>query len=146
MPAMSPQQVRAFLSGTPRTAKVACVRPDGSPHVTPVWFLLDGDDVLFNTGRDTVKGAAIRREPRVCLCVDDDRPPFAFVVIRGVARVIDDLAEVREWAGRLGARYLGDDGPRPGWNATMAARNGVPTELLVRVTPTSIVAEAGVSG
>jgi hypothetical protein len=62
-----------------RTAKLAVVRADGSLDVAPVWADLDGDQVVFITSADTVKGKAILRDPRVSLCWDDERPPFRFV-------------------------------------------------------------------
>jgi len=47
---------REFVLAAPaRTAKLAVVRADGSPHVAPVWVDLDGDDVLFMTGADTIR-------------------------------------------------------------------------------------------
>lgn len=69
-----------FVSYGTRTAKLSTVRADGSPHVAPIWLLLDGDEVVFNTGSTSVKGRNLARDGRVALCVDDDRPPFDFVV------------------------------------------------------------------
>jgi PPOX class probable F420-dependent enzyme len=80
MKSMTLPEWRAFLLSGTRTAKLATVRSDGRPHVAPVWFDLDGNDLIFMTGRDTVKGKKIRRDSRVMLCIDDERPPFAFVV------------------------------------------------------------------
>ena len=58
---MTSDERRAFLLTGTRTGKLATVRPDGRPHVAPVWFVLDGvtekgDVVVFTTGADTVKG------------------------------------------------------------------------------------------
>ncbi|WP_280695737.1 PPOX class F420-dependent oxidoreductase [Kitasatospora sp. GP82] len=135
MPRMTEPEWRDFLSAGTRTAKLATTKADGSPHVAPIWFLLDGGDLVFNTGRDTVKGRNLARDGRVMLCVDDDRPPFSFVLVRGTATLGEDLAEVREWAGRIGARYMGEDR-----REEYAARNGVPGELLVRVRIEHVVA------
>lgn len=55
---MTDAEWRAFVMAGTRTGKAAVVHADGTPHVTPVWFVLDGDDVLFNTARATVKGRA----------------------------------------------------------------------------------------
>jgi nitroimidazol reductase NimA-like FMN-containing flavoprotein (pyridoxamine 5'-phosphate oxidase superfamily) len=55
MRAMSAEEARAFLLERPRTAKLATVRADGRPHVAPVWFELDGDDLVFTTWHTTVK-------------------------------------------------------------------------------------------
>jgi PPOX class probable F420-dependent enzyme len=135
--------VRAFLTALPaRTGKLATVRADGRPHVAPIWYDLDDDgSLVFNTGTSTLKGRNMRRDPRVSLCVDDDRPPFSFVTVEGLADLSDDLAEVRRWAARLGGRYLGAERADE-----FGARNGVPGELLVRVRPEHVVSAFNVSG
>jgi PPOX class probable F420-dependent enzyme len=139
---MSEEEVRTFLTALPaRTAKLATVRADGRPHIAPVWYDVDDDgSLVFNTGESTVKGRNIRREPRVSLCVDDDRPPFSFVVVEGVADISDDVDEARRWAGRLGGRYMG-----PARAEEYASRNGVAGELLVRVRPERIVSAVDLS-
>ncbi|MEV4789129.1 PPOX class F420-dependent oxidoreductase [Streptomyces tuirus] len=137
---MTDAQWREFVSDGTRTAKLSTVRADGSPHVAPIWFLLDGNEVVFNTGKETVKGRNIVRDGRVALCVDDDRPPFSFVVLQGRARVSEDLDEVRHWASRIAARYMGEERAEE-----FGARNGVPVELLVRVTLDRVLAERGIA-
>ncbi|MGY0064870.1 PPOX class F420-dependent oxidoreductase [Streptomyces sp. LZ34] len=137
---MTKDQWQKFLSEGTRTAKLSTVRADGSPHLAPVWFLLDGDDVVFNTGEDTVKGRNMARDGRVSLCVDDDRPPFSFVTLQGRAEFSDRLEEVRDWATRIAARYMGEDRAEQ-----YGARNGVPGELLVRVRIEKVVALADIA-
>ncbi|MEU4112201.1 PPOX class F420-dependent oxidoreductase [Streptomyces sp. NPDC048208] len=132
---MTDEEWRAFVSYGTRTGKLATVRADGSPHIAPIWFLLDGDELVFNTGEGTVKGRNLARDPRVALCVDDDRPPFSFVVLNGQARLSEDLDEIRRWATRIAARYMGEDRAEE-----FGARNGVPGELLVRVHIDHVVA------
>jgi PPOX class probable F420-dependent enzyme len=134
------EQVRAFLTALPpRTGKLATVRADGRPHVAPVWYDMDDEgSLVFNTGEATVKGRNLRRDPRASLCVDDDRPPFSFVVVEGQVEISDDLAEVRRWASRLGGRYMG-----PNRAEEYGARNGVAGELLVRLRPEHIVSAFG---
>ncbi|GAB1334244.1 PPOX class F420-dependent oxidoreductase [Streptomyces sp. E-15] len=132
---MTDEEWRAFVSDGTRTGKLSTVRADGSPHVAPIWFLLDGDELVFNTGKDTVKGRNLARAGRVALCVDDDRPPYHFVVLNGRAQVSEDLAEVRLWATRIAARYMGEERAEE-----YGARNGVPGELLVRVRIDKVVA------
>ena len=132
---------REFLAALPaRTAKVATVRVDGRPHVAPVWIALDGDDIVFTTGADTAKGKALRRDPRVSLCVDDDRPPFSFVIVDGTAALSEDADELLRWATVLGGRYMGADRAD-----AYGRRNAVPGELLVRVTPTHVVAQRDIA-
>ncbi|MEV7196514.1 PPOX class F420-dependent oxidoreductase [Streptomyces sp. NPDC093510] len=137
---MTDDQWRAFVSHGTRTGKLSTVRADGSPHIAPIWFLLDGDDLVFNTGKETVKGRNLARDGRVALCVDDDRPPFAFVVLQGRAELSEDIGQLQQWAGRIGARYMGEDRAEE-----FGKRNGVPGELLVRVRIDKVLAHAGVS-
>jgi PPOX class probable F420-dependent enzyme len=141
MHVMSEEEWKAFLTGKARTAKLGTTRSDGRPHVAPIWMDLDDDGaVVFATGADTLKGKAIRRDPRVCLCVDDDRPPFSFVILEGMAEISEDPDELLAWATRIGGRYMGAE------NAdAYGRRNAVPGELLVRVHPTHVVARAAIA-
>lgn len=134
---MNESQWRAFLGAGTRTGKLATTRADGRPHIAPIWFLVDGDDLVFNTGANTVKGRTLARDGRVAFCVDDDRPPFSFVLVEGRATLSEDLPQVKEWATRIAARYVGEDQA-----AAYGERNGVPGELLVRVRIEKVVALA----
>ncbi|KUM69910.1 PPOX class F420-dependent oxidoreductase [Streptomyces curacoi] len=137
---MTDEEWRAFVSHGTRTGKLSTVRADGSPHVAPIWFVLDGDEVVFNTGKSSVKGRNLARDGRVALCVDDDQPPYAFVILQGSARISEELEELRHWAGRIGARYMGEERAEE-----FGARNGVPGELLVRVKIDKVLAQKAVS-
>jgi PPOX class probable F420-dependent enzyme len=129
---MSDEDVRAFLtSDPPRPGVVATTRKDGRPHAAPVWYVVDDDGtIVFTTGSDTVKGRTLRRTGWAAMTVDDDTPPFSFVTVEGPVALSDDLAKVREWAGRIGGRYMGAHRADE-----YGDRNGVPGELLVRLTP-----------
>jgi PPOX class probable F420-dependent enzyme len=137
---MTRDEWHAFVSAGTRTGKLAVVRKDGSPHVVPIWFVLDGDDFVFTTGATTTKGYALRRDGRAAICVDDDRPPFAFVSAAGAVRISEDLDEMLVWATRLGARYMG-----AGAAGEFGRRNAVAGELLVRLTPNRVIAEAAIA-
>jgi len=128
--------VVAFLSAGTRTAKLGYVAADGRPLVAPVWFVVEGGQLVFNTGSETAKGRALRRDPRVVLVVDDDRPPYSFVQVQGTASINPaDPDELLRTATRIAARYMGDDRAEE-----YGKRNGVPGELLVRVTPDKVIA------
>ena len=137
---MTDDERRAFLQSPVRAAVLSTVRPDGRPHAAPVWFDLDGDNIVFNTGAETVKGRNLARDPRLTLCVQDDQPPFSFVVLEGTAMLIDDLDEVAHWAARIGGRYMGADRA-----AEYGERNGVAGELVVRMRVDRIIAAKDVS-
>src|SRR3712207_4528020 len=100
---MTPDETRAFLLEGTRTAALATVRADGRPHVAPIWFTLDGDDLLFNTGANTIKGGNLQRDGRVALMVDDEEPPFAFVSIEGDVSLSADLETMHHWPTRIAA-------------------------------------------
>ena len=84
---------RAFLTEGTRTAVLATAREDGRPHAAPIAFVLDDDDILFLTNAETVKGRDLLRDPRVALVIDDETPPFAFVMIEGTANVSRDVED-----------------------------------------------------
>jgi len=132
---MTTEEWREFVSSGTRTAKAGVTTADGTPHVTPIWILLDGEDLVFTTAESGLKGKALRRDPRVCVCVDQDAPPYSFVSLWGEASLSEDPEEVRRWATALGARYMGPDRAEE-----YGERNGVPGELLVRVRITKVVA------
>jgi nitroimidazol reductase NimA-like FMN-containing flavoprotein (pyridoxamine 5'-phosphate oxidase superfamily) len=71
---MTEVEWRAFLEAGTRTGKLATTRRDGRPHVVPIWFVLDGDEVVFNTGAGTVKGRSLARPAGpACVLTTSDR-------------------------------------------------------------------------
>lgn len=140
MRSMDREEARAFLADGARTGKLATTRPDRRPHVAPIWFVLDGDDVVFTTGSDTVKARNLAREGRAAMLVDDESPPFSYVMVEGPVRISDDLAAMLPLATRIGGRYMGEE-----HGEAFGRRNAVEGELLVRLAPDSIVAHANIA-
>ena len=138
---MTPEETTAFLLAGTRTGKLAWVSQTGAPHVAPIWFILDGDDVIFNTHEDSSKAKALAREGRASLVVDLEEPPYAFVKIDATVSFEDDLDRVKAVATEIGGRYMGADRAEE-----FGARNGVPGELVVRLTPTKVTALDDLSG
>ncbi len=135
MASLDDDRIRHFVSSGTRTGKVAWVASDGAPHVAPIWFVLDGGDVVFNTGAETGKGRSLARDGRASLVVDEESPPYSYVKIDGTVTLSDDLDEVRRFAALIGGRYMGADRAEE-----FGARNGVPGELLVRLSPSKVTA------
>jgi PPOX class probable F420-dependent enzyme len=127
-------KVVEFLSTGTRTGMLGYVASDGRPLVAPVWFVVDDDQLEFNTGRDTSKGRALARDSRVVICVDDPHPPYSFVQVQGLASASADPQDVLDVATRTGARYMGADRADE-----FGRRNSVPGELVVRVRPTKVI-------
>ena len=137
MQKMSKTEAYEFLATGTRTGKLATVRADGRPHVAPIWFVLDGDDLIFNTWHESVKGKNLVRDGRIALTVDEEIAPYAFVLVEGTVEITeDDPAESLKWATRIGARYMGTDQAE-----AFGQRNSVPGELLVRVKVDKIIAQ-----
>ncbi|MER7113750.1 PPOX class F420-dependent oxidoreductase [Saccharomonospora azurea] len=133
----------SFAREGTRTAKVGVVTSRGTPHVTPVWFTLTdsgGDAVVFTTGTGTVKGRALRRDPRVSIVVDDERAPYSFVQFTAEASLSDDVETMFPWAVRIAERYMG-----PEEAEEFGRRNAVPGEMLVMARITKVVAYAALA-
>jgi PPOX class probable F420-dependent enzyme len=71
------------LFDTKALGMLGVVCDDGSPQVTPVWIMLDGDTPVFNTLIGRPKERYMRRDPRVTLTIVDPEDPFSYVELRG---------------------------------------------------------------
>lgn len=137
MKKMSKTEYREFMMHGTRTGKLATVRADGRPHVAPIWFILDGEDIIFTTYESTVKAANLRRAGRAAFCVDDDTPPFTFVIVEGIAEVTaPPPEELLPWTTAIARRYMGEE-----LADAYGQRNAVEGELLVRFRPEKIIAQ-----
>jgi PPOX class probable F420-dependent enzyme len=125
---MTPAVRRAFLAHGTRTGKLATSRRDGQPHAVPVWFVLDGDDLIFLTWYTSVKGKAVQRDARVALVVDDETFPYSFVLVEGTATITRDPRTRSLWARRIANRYVPAD-----QIDAYAERNATEGELVVRI-------------
>ena len=140
MHVMSVEEWKKFVTDGAHTGKFATVGKDGTPSITPVWFVFDGQDFLFTTGGSTAKIRNLRRNPRAALCVDDGRPPFSYVEVRGPVSLSEDLDDLVGVATRAGARYMGPDKAEE-----FGKRNGVPGEVVVRLRPEKVIAYGGLT-
>jgi PPOX class probable F420-dependent enzyme len=134
---MTDDERRSFLSAGTRTGVLSTVRKDGRPHAAPVWFVLDGDELVFMTGHDTVKGRNLRRDGRAVMTVDDGAPPYSFVTVSGSVEISEDPDVMLPLSIRIAARYMGEEQAEQ-----FGRRNAVPGELLVRLRPEQVVAIA----
>jgi PPOX class probable F420-dependent enzyme len=132
---MTETEWKQFITQGTRTGKLATTRKDGRPHVVPIWFVLDGDELVFNTGESTVKGRSLVRTGQASLCVDDETPPFSFVTISGPVTISTDPRELLDSATRIAARYMGEQRAEE-----FGRRNAVEGELVVRLRAEHVVA------
>lgn len=128
MAGMTRVEAVEFLASGTRTGHLATASPSGVSHVAPIWFVVADDELVFTTGRDTVKGRHLVANPRAALSVDLAQYPYHFVVVRGPVTVRDRAADLLEWTTRIAARYV------PAGRADeYGRRNAVAGELLCRL-------------
>jgi PPOX class probable F420-dependent enzyme len=96
---------RAFLEER-RFAVLATVNRDGSPHLTVMWYLLEGDEIVFNTAAGRRKPENLEHDPRASLIVHDE---YRFVRVEGTVRRIDDRETTQTDIRRLAQRYYQDE-------------------------------------
>lgn len=146
---MSKAEIARFLMQGTFTGKLVTVKREGSPHIVPIWFVLDNENsgrgkignIIFTTGETSVKANNIRRDNRVSMCVDDQTPPFSFVTIFGTAKIYPyKYKEVLKWATKIAERYM-----RKINAEAYGKRNSEEGEVLVRIKPTRILAEKDIA-
>ena len=140
MKKMTKDEYIRFINEGTRTGKLATVNKNGSPHVVPIWFLFDGENLIFSTGLNSVKYKNMERDPRVCISVDEEKDLYSFVKIDGTATFNTDPDEQLVWATKIAARYMGEAGAE-----AYGKRNSGPEETLVIVKPEKILAYADVA-
>ena len=136
---MSPDEIRAFIGEGTRTAHLAVVRPDGRPHVSAIWVIGDGEDIVFTTRGTSVKGRNLARTGFAALSIDDPYPPYAFVALEGPVTIIDDPAELLHWATIIGGRYMGADRADE-----IGKLNAIPGEVVCRLRPSHMTGQVAV--
>lgn len=130
MPHLTPK-AEEFLKGT-NFGKIASVHKDGSPHVTPIWYMLDGGRFIVNTTTGRVKYRNIVRDPRVAFLVDDG---YTWVMIEGRAKVANDR-DAKKDIETLAVRYTGEEAGRKAareryWKDQRASIEIVPEKIVV---------------
>jgi len=141
MAAMSEKEIRRFLMQGTFTGKLATIKKDGSSHIVPIWFVLESSDkngsddreehdIIFTTSGSSVKAKNIERDNRVSICVDDQTPPFSFVIVYGTAKIYDlgQNDELFRFATKIARRYMGKDDAE-----NYGRRNSTEGEVLVRI-------------
>ena len=141
MKKMTNQEAYGFLTSGTRTGKLATVREDGRPHIAPIWFVLDGEDLIFTTWHESVKAKNLQRDSRASICVDEEVAPFSFVIVEGEVELSHAAQDRLEWATQIAGRYMGDELAK-----VYGERNSVDGVILVRLKPSKIIAKADVAG
>jgi PPOX class probable F420-dependent enzyme len=134
-------EVHAFLTEGTRTGKLGYLSASGRPLVTPVWFIVEDGELVFNTRKESVKGRSLTRDPRATMVVDLEREPYGFVQVQGTAELSEDPAELLRTAIAISARYVG-----AGRAEEFGRRNGGAGNFVVRVRPAKVIAFFSMTG
>lgn len=97
MPKLNRQEQETFLNEPGILMRIACVRPDGSPLVTPIWFIHHAGGICFTPRAQSEWFACLREDPRVSLCIDEQNLPYRKMIIEGKAELLHDLGEDDLW-------------------------------------------------
>ena len=98
---------RAFLEEK-HFAVLGTVNASGSPHLTIMWYVLDGDEIVFNTKAGRTKETNLARDRRVSLLVYDDSG-YKYIRIDGRVTAITDPQIAHRDIARLAVRYSGEE-------------------------------------
>lgn len=101
---MTSEEIDEFLR-EPHLCDLATVRPDGSPHVAPVWHHYDGESLIVLAEEGAVKVRNIRHEPRVCASIATHGKPYKAAIVNGVASL--SRRNIREYVLEMATNYLG---------------------------------------
>ena len=135
---MTDTEWRSFVTAGTRLAHAALTQADGRPHVTPVCFILDGDELAFALSPGSVKGKNLARDQRIAVCISDEQQPYSFVTIEGHARTSADPDQIRHIAARIANRYY------PSQSAEDFAESFVQAGFTaVRISITNVIARSG---
>jgi PPOX class probable F420-dependent enzyme len=138
MTTMTDTEWRSFLTAGTKLAHIALTRRDGRPHVTPICFVLDGDELAFALSPGSVKGQCLARDQRIALCVSDERQPYSFVTIEGAARLSAEPDHIKHIAALIANRYY------PSQPAEAVAESFVQEGFTaVRISITNVIARSG---
>lgn len=88
-----------------RTYWIATTRPDGRPHVAPIWAIWTGDGLTFETGGGSVKARNLARDPRCAVHIDHTE---AAVIVEGEAVRTADEAVVKAYVDAYLPKYRRD--------------------------------------
>jgi PPOX class probable F420-dependent enzyme len=104
MPRLNPQEIDAYLAG-PHVAHFASIRPDGTPHVSPVWYQWEDGKIIVVSGDSAVKTRNVRKNPKVAISVATDEWPYQYVILEGDATI--ESENLRETVRSIFSRYEG---------------------------------------
>ena len=109
MPNLKPEEQQNLLETPGVLLRIAVVREDGSPLVTPIWFIFEDNAIYFTPRAKSEWFKCLRRDPRVALCIDEETLPYRKLLAEGVAELVHDVGADAGWRDqylRMARRYV----------------------------------------
>ena len=106
MPRMTAEEIAEFLK-LPLLSNLATLRPDGSPHLAPVWHLYDGERLLILSSPSSVKVHNLRGDPRIGISIPRETEPHGFVQVNGTAELSEEWDRQVLWD--MSINYQGEE-------------------------------------
>jgi len=97
-------KTEAFLEGV-HFGKLATLMRDGSPQLTPIWYMYENGRLIVNTTNDRTKYRNIVRNGRVAFLVDNG---YEYVTVFGRGRVAVER-DAKKDIETLAIRYTGEE-------------------------------------
>ncbi|MGK0222534.1 MAG: nitroimidazol reductase NimA-like FMN-containing flavoprotein [Limisphaerales bacterium] len=113
MPKLNDQEQQSFLSERGVLMRVAVTRGDGSPLVTPIWFIHEDEAIYFTPREKSEWFGCLRQDARVALCIDEQALPYRKVIVEGEAELVHDVGDDKVWRDqyrRIAGRYVDPEG------------------------------------
>lgn len=109
MPKLTQAECDEFLQEPGILMRIAVVRPDGTPLVTPIWFIYEDGAIYFTPREMSEWFACLRHDPKVALCIDEQNMPYRKVLLEGSAELVHDVGQDDVWRDqyrRIAQRYV----------------------------------------
>ncbi|MBK8026548.1 MAG: pyridoxamine 5'-phosphate oxidase family protein [Chloroflexi bacterium] len=106
------------------------IHPDGRPHITPIWFIRDGDSFYFYTIPRSQKVKNLTANPHIALAFAGDAEGEEYFVVDGVGAVDPTLP-----APHLNATYMAKYGNAPYMVESTPEKYAERFSLPIRITP-----------
>ena len=109
MPKLTNTEQTDFLETPGVLMRIACVRSDGRPLVTPIWFIHHQNSIYFTPRAQSEWFGCLIADPRVALCIDEQELPYRKVIVEGTAILEHNLGEDDQWRDlyrQIAGRYV----------------------------------------
>jgi PPOX class probable F420-dependent enzyme len=113
MPRLTDDELTAFLAERGHLLRIATVDADGMPLVVPIWFIAEEGRIWFTPRERSACWGHLQRDPRTCVVIDEEAPPWRKLLVRGTARVDHQPGDDDAWRDRyrrIAERYVSPQG------------------------------------